>query len=262
MAHSGYHFPRPQRTTSNIPPLPTMSKRVIPLESNPDIFNELAYKIGLSPILQFQDLYSLTDPDLLAFVPQPVYALILLFPLTKSYEAYREGLDTKSAAHRAPRDVAWFQQTIGNACGLYALLHVLANLPRDLIVRGLLVANLLAQLTPHTSDAETARLIENLEGAIQLDSNYGARGQTEAPPAATECELHFIAFIRSPHNNHVYELDGRRTGPVDLGVSIQESATPSILSEPAVVDKVQFYMNQADDHNKHNFLVMAVAPAL
>ena len=73
------------------------SKRVIPLESNPSIFNSLSKKLGLSPVLQFHDVYSLTDSELLAFLPQPVYAIILLFPLTKNYEQYRKSSDKEQS---------------------------------------------------------------------------------------------------------------------------------------------------------------------
>ncbi|KAM9890046.1 hypothetical protein OXX69_012688, partial [Metschnikowia pulcherrima] len=69
------------------------SKRVIPLESNPEIFNELAHKIGLSPVISFHDVYSITDPDLLAFLPQPVFGIMMLFPITESYEQYRKEQD-------------------------------------------------------------------------------------------------------------------------------------------------------------------------
>lgn len=69
------------------------SKSVIPLESNPAIFSELAFKLGLSPVVDFHDVYSLTDTELLAFLPNPVYAVILLFPLTESYENYRKTED-------------------------------------------------------------------------------------------------------------------------------------------------------------------------
>lgn len=55
------------------------SKRVIPLESNPAVFTDLAYNLGLTPVLEFHDVYSLTDKDLLNFLPNPLYAVILLF---------------------------------------------------------------------------------------------------------------------------------------------------------------------------------------
>lgn len=233
------------------------SKRVIPLESNPNIFNSLAHKIGLSPVLSFHDVYSITDPDLLAFLPQPVMALIMLFPITESYEAHRKQQD--GAMANDSKNVTWFKQTIGNGCGLYALLHILANLPRDFIVQNLMINNLLLlQLSLDLSVDDTAKLVESLENNIQLDSNYGSQGQTEAPAASASIEYHFITYIKGS-DGHLYELDGRRTGPVDLGSS---SSDNHILNDEKLVHKIQFYMNSTDESQRNNFALMAVAPSL
>lgn len=230
------------------------SRRVIPLELNPDIFNALAYKSGLSPVLAFQDIYSLTDPDLLAFLPQPVMAVVMLFPITETYETYRRQQDTQP---RESADVRWFKQTIGNGCGLYALLHVLANLSPDLIINDLIINQvLLLQITPDLLVEEVARLVELFEQLVQLDENYGSQGQTEAPPAEASVEYHFISFVKGK-DNHLYELDGRRSGPVDLG-TLEE---PHILG-PQLVEKITFYMEQADEAQKNNFALMGVAPSL
>lgn len=55
------------------------TKHYIPLECNPDLFTQLI------PILNFQDVFSL-DPDMRAFLPHPVLALILGFPTSDGYE--------------------------------------------------------------------------------------------------------------------------------------------------------------------------------
>jgi len=47
----------------------------------------LAHKLGLSKNLVFQDIYSVTDEDLLSLVPRPVHALLWLFPITENSEA-------------------------------------------------------------------------------------------------------------------------------------------------------------------------------
>lgn len=233
------------------------TKRVIPLESNPEIFNSLAYKIGLSPVLLFQDVYSLTDPDLLAFLPQPVLALVLLFPITSTYEQYRKEFDSQHS--NSSESATWFKQTIGNGCGLYALLHVLANLPRDFIVQSLLVNSLLLlQISAASGVEEIAQLVELLELNIQLDDNYGAQGQTTAPDASEPVEFHFITYVKGT-DGHVYELDGRRSGPVDLGESPESL---HILDDAKVAEKIQFYMDNTDELQRNNFAMMAVAPAL
>lgn len=236
-----------------------MSPRVIPLESNPEIFNQLAHKIGLTPVVQFHDVYSLTDKDLLGFLPQPVFGIILLFPITANYERYRTETDAGGVeyANEKAEAVTWFKQTIGNGCGLYGLLHILANLPHDLIIENLMLNKLLlTQISPESSVKEVATMVEALELAIQLDANYGNQGQTTAPDANDSVNFHFMSFIKG-RDGHLYELDGRRNGPVDLG----QANGDNIVEEPKVVEKIQFYMENADEQNKHNFAMMAIGPS-
>ncbi|KAK6202402.1 uncharacterized protein RJT21DRAFT_19433 [Scheffersomyces amazonensis] len=234
------------------------SKSVIPLESNPAIFSELGHTIGLSPVLEFHDVYSLTEPDLLALLPNPVYALILLFPLTPDYENLRHQQDSKKSDYNNElfEQIKWFKQTIGNGCGLYALLHALSNLPKELIIHNSLFANFMGQINKQLSLQETTILVENLENSIKLNENFGEKGQTEAPSADTVVDLHFITFVKG-NDEHLYELDGRRKGPIDLGISNQDS----IINESNVIDKIQFYMNNADEANRIKFNIMAIAPS-
>lgn len=239
-----------------------MTRSVIPLESNPEIFNALSAKLGLSPVLQFHDVYSITDADMLAFLPQPIYAVIMLFPITQGYESHRHQQDVGKSEvyHNESFDkIKWFKQTIGNACGLYALLHILSNLPSDFIIKNLILnETFLNQLKSSLTTEEISKLVDNLEQNIQLDSNYGNQGQTEAPEAGSDVNLHFITFVKGK-DNHLYELDGRRKGPVDLGESVQDS---NILNDQKLIDEVQFFMNNTDEENRNNFALMAIGPSL
>lgn len=247
--------------TSLISSLP-MTRSVIPLESNPEIFNALSYKLGLSPVLQFHDVYSITDADMLAFLPQPIYAVIMLFPITEGYENHRHRQDAGKPdvyGNESFQDIKWFKQTIGNACGLYALLHILSNLPSDFIIKNLILKEtFLSQLKSTSTTADVSKLVDNLEQNIQLDSNYGNQGQTEAPEADTTVNLHFITFVKGK-DNHLYELDGRRKGPVDLGESVADN---NILNDQKLIDEVQFFMNNTDEENRNNFALMAIGPSL
>ena len=75
------------------------------------------------------DVFGLDD-ELLAFVPAPVLAVILLYPLTDESEARRlEELELEPATRMGsvPDSLFYMKQTIGNACGTIALMHCLAN---------------------------------------------------------------------------------------------------------------------------------------
>lgn len=68
-------------------------------------------------------------------IPQPVQAIIFLFPITEAYEKFKE----EEEAHLRKReqsispDVVFFKQTIPNACGMIALLHSVASSDDELI---------------------------------------------------------------------------------------------------------------------------------
>ncbi|KAJ3514902.1 hypothetical protein NM208_g15020 [Fusarium decemcellulare] len=66
----------------------------IPLEANPQLMTTLIHKLGVSPALAMHDVYSLTDPDLLAFIPRPALALLLVFPVSAAYESHRMAEDS------------------------------------------------------------------------------------------------------------------------------------------------------------------------
>ena len=105
------------------------AKHYVPLECNPDLFTQLIHSLGASSKLEFQDVLSL-DSDMLAFVPRPVLALILVFPTSDNYEkekAFEESAREYYKGWGETEDVTWFKQTINNACGLYGILHAICN---------------------------------------------------------------------------------------------------------------------------------------
>jgi ubiquitin carboxyl-terminal hydrolase L3 len=62
-------------------------------------------------------------------VPQPVLAVLLLFPCSNNYEQFKaeeEARLTKLEQNISP-NVYFIKQTIHNACGMIALLHSIAN---------------------------------------------------------------------------------------------------------------------------------------
>jgi ubiquitin carboxyl-terminal hydrolase L3 len=104
----------------------------IPLEANPELMTTLLHKLGLSSALQIHDVYSISEPELLAFIPRPALALLLVFPVTAVYESQRMAEDAIVPEYNGKGEgepVVWFKQTIRNACGLMGLLHAVSNGP-------------------------------------------------------------------------------------------------------------------------------------
>lgn len=116
------------------PPIPI--KAYIPLESDPEVFTQLLHNLG-APSLEFHDVFSIDDPDLMAIIPRPVLALLLVFPTSETYEKQKSAEEAARSAYEGfgpDEDVIWFKQTIHNACGFYGILHAISNGPaRDYI---------------------------------------------------------------------------------------------------------------------------------
>lgn len=131
-----YEFAAAMSSNTNPDPAAT-AQAFIPLEANPQLLTTLIHKLGVSPALQMHDVYSLTDPDMLAFIPRPALALLLVFPVSAAYESYRMAEDSLATEYNGTGDkepVLWWKQTIRNACGLMGLLHAVTNGPaRDFI---------------------------------------------------------------------------------------------------------------------------------
>lgn len=243
-----------------------MGKRWIPLEANPDVLNSYAKKLGIENIeteekekcsgFMWCDVYGLDDA-LLAMVPQPVLAVILLFPLTESSEAQRLQ-EIEHAASKgsdgAESSVYYMKQTIGNACGTIALLHSIgSNLDRLEVRKGSFLDGFLSA-TRDMSPVERGSYLENPpEQAISIDSiheNAAREGVTSAPSADEQINLHFVAFVQ--HDGKLYELDGRRAGPICHSSSCSKK---TFLTDVARVIQTE-YIEKSD---AVNFSVMALA---
>lgn len=112
----------------------TYTKTFLPLESNPDIFTSLAHSIGLSSTLKFTEVY-----DFHITPEEEVLAYVLAFPTGEGYDGIVDSRESGVSHHTevekmGDETVLWLRQTIHNACGLYALLHVTCNgVARDYI---------------------------------------------------------------------------------------------------------------------------------
>ncbi|KAK2032499.1 ubiquitin carboxyl-terminal hydrolase, family 1 [Colletotrichum zoysiae] len=199
----------------------TYNKAFIPLESNPDVFNELIALLGASPSIQFRDIFTLDDP---AALPQKVLALVLVFPTTSTFEARltqeEAGAKDWMVEHdEEEEDAVWFKQTINNACGLYAILHALSNgRAKDFLRPASLLDSLLSIAAP-MDPAQAAMVLEASQELEDAYASVATKGDTPAPDSAEDhVNYHYICYVKSPDTGHLYELDGDRKGPVDRGI--------------------------------------------
>ncbi|EEU46981.1 uncharacterized protein NECHADRAFT_35365 [Fusarium vanettenii 77-13-4] len=213
-------------------------KVFIPLENNPEVFNKLIHNLGVSEKLGFYDVYSVDEPDLLAMIPRPVHALIFITP-TPMYYRVREndpGSEELTYDGSGPNEpVTWYKQTIGNACGLIALLHSQA-LPLKPLPR--------ADLLYNSAELEKAHMAA------------AVTGDTVAPASQEPVGYHFISFVKG-ENGHLYDLEGGWGGPIDRGVLADDE---DLLSDKALEATVKKFTNAADGNLEFSIIALATVP--
>ncbi|KAM0542739.1 hypothetical protein ACHAPJ_012672 [Fusarium lateritium] len=234
-------------------------KKFIPLENNPEVFTSLVHHLGLSDELGFYDVYNLEEPELLALIPRPVYALILITP-PGPYDAVRAADKTPLAANGVTynkngddESVMWFLQTIGNACGLMALIHSIANgEARSFVKSGSLMDTILEQARPLGVQAR-ADVLYNSKELEEIHMNAARGGDSHAPHAEDKVELHFIAFTKGK-DGHLYELEGGVDGPIDRG---EMAAGEDMLSDRSLENTVKRFIRVSGGNL--NFSIVALA---
>ncbi|KAI1872602.1 hypothetical protein JX265_005482 [Neoarthrinium moseri] len=207
-------------------------KRWVMLENNPEVMDQLAAKLGLGRELGFYDVYSLDEPDLLAHIPRPALALLVIVPLTASWDKDREAEDSgkEDYAGSGPQEpVVWFKQTIGNACGSIGLLHCAINGPAvDYIQPGSDLERIRNAAIPLKMTDRASMLYHNaaFEAAHKSLEQVG---DTPAQPAAEHIGQHFVAYVKA--DGRLWELEGSRKGPLDRGPLTEED---DVLSPKAL----------------------------
>lgn len=214
-------------------PAPVGTSTANKTENNPEVMSHLIHQLGLPATLGFSDVFSIDEPDLLAFVPRPSHALLLVFPVSRTYEASRIQEDSSLPEYNGSgpsEPVTWFKQTIRNACGLIGLLHAVANgEPRKQVIPGSDLEGLLREAEP-LKPLERADLLYDSKALESAHADAAKLGDTEAPEAEDSVDLHFVAFVKGS-DGRLWELDGRRRGPLDRG---QLDEDEDALSEKAL----------------------------
>ncbi|XP_041378790.1 LOW QUALITY PROTEIN: ubiquitin carboxyl-terminal hydrolase isozyme L3-like [Gigantopelta aegis] len=163
--------------------------RWLPLEANPEVMNKYIKGLGVEDSFQFCDVYGL-DPDLLAMVPQPCTAVVMLFPVTDQskylYETHREEEEEKikKEGQTVSPNVYYMKQYVGNACGTVGLLHTLCNNMSTLSVKDGYLKNFFEK-TKAMSPEERGRFLEQDEREDHTN-------------------LHFVAIVYQ--DGYLYEL--------------------------------------------------------
>ncbi|KAL6844148.1 hypothetical protein ACP4OV_025821 [Aristida adscensionis] len=237
-----------------------------PLESSPDVFNQLLWSLGVpEDEAEFHDVYGL-DADALEVVPQPVLAVILCFPDPPPQDATNSSEQEDLSAG----DKVYFIQQIeslGNACGTIGLLHAVGNVSSQISLVENSYLDIFFKSTASMDAYERAVFLEKDDAMARAHSLAASAGVTEVPvplPMRTgthsgkhqtkyfvcdDVEEHYVCFVAV--NGTLYELDGMKHEPIKHG----SSTSISLLQDAVNVIKVIM----RNIPNSINFNVMALS---
>lgn len=227
-------------------------KRWFPLESNPALINSYIEKLGYDTSLyEFVDVFS-TEDWALDMIAQPVAAVLMLYPLTKNQTSNTQD---DVVATDAMQDKVWFtKQRIGNACGTIGLLHAILNAPEAIrLIRENSWLESFSNDTPIPLDpvAKAERLEEDSKiEKLHDDATSSETNATDRGSINDDVLTHFIALVCV--DDRLYELDGRKEGPIDHGPTSQATL---LKDATAVVKKFM-----AKDPTEMRFTITALAP--
>lgn len=180
--------------------------------------NQLAAKLGLSSDLQFYDVYSLDETELLAHIPRPVLALLVIIPWTPSWDRNRKAEDAHIEDYTSlgpDEPVIWFKQTIGHACGSIGLLHSLINGPAKKYIKpDSDLAKIREDAIP-LDMTKRAEMLYNCEPLEIAHKSVESAGDTPVDPADEREGGHFVTYVKS--EGKLWELEGSRKGPLNRG---------------------------------------------
>ena len=223
---------------------PAASQRWLPLESNPELLNEVGAKWGLPSTHGFVEVLGM-DPELLKLVPRPVAACVFLFPCTEKIHAFRKRLMSELSAkgrlshdEESKRGIFFMRQhrEFGNACGTIAAIHAITNGVRADLDGDSPLGSFASDNAGRSADDVGSALLaaDGLKTASDSDASSGT-AQTACPARdAPPLEHHFVTFCRSAGGDVLLELDGTKPCPIDHG---KTSATTFLEDAARVVQR-------------------------
>lgn len=202
------------------------------IESDPGVFSELIREFGVKGV-QVEELWSLDGEQFENL--KPIHGLIFLFKWAKDDEC------SGSIVQDNRLDKIFFaKQVIENACATQAILSILLNCRHS----DLKLGTTLTEMRDFCQgfDANMKGLTISNSPVIRAVHNSFAR-QTlfefdNSMSAKSEDVFHFVGYI--PIDGRLYELDGLKPGPIDLGPIAADTEWTDV-ARPIIGKRIQKY---------------------
>lgn len=178
------------------------------IESDPGVFTELIHDFGVNG-LQVEELWSLDAEEFKNL--GNVHGLIFLFKWVKDDESRPVVQDNRTER------IFFAKQVIQNACATQAILSILLNIEHPDLELG----STLSEFKEFTQSFDAYNKGLALSNAAQIRTVHNSFSRQtlfemdNSKNQKDEDVYHFISYI--PIDGRLYELDGLKEGPIDLG---------------------------------------------
>uniref|UniRef100_A0A8C6LLA5 Ubiquitin carboxyl-terminal hydrolase n=1 Tax=Nothobranchius furzeri TaxID=105023 RepID=A0A8C6LLA5_NOTFU len=184
------------------------------MESDPGVFTELIKGFGCKGA-QVEEIWSM-EPENFENL-KPVHGLIFLFKWQPGEEPAGSIVQDSRLDH-----IFFAKQVINNACATQAIISVLLNCTHA----DMLLGDTLTEFREFSLSFDAAMkglALSNSEVIRQVHNSFARQQMFEfdaKSSAKDEDAFHFVSYV--PVNGRLYELDGLREGPIDLGACNQD----------------------------------------
>uniref|UniRef100_A0A671VQX5 Ubiquitin carboxyl-terminal hydrolase n=1 Tax=Sparus aurata TaxID=8175 RepID=A0A671VQX5_SPAAU len=201
------------------------------MESDPGVFTELIKGFGCKGA-QVEEIWSM-EPENFDNL-KPVHGLIFLFKWQPGEEPAGSIVQDSRLDH-----IFFAKQVINNACATQAIVSVLLNCSHS----DMLLGDTLTEFREFSQSFDAAMkglALSNSEVIRQVHNSFARQQMFEfdaKSSAKDEDAFHFVSYV--PVNGRLYELDGLREGPIDLGACNQDDWISAV--RPVIEKRIQKY---------------------
>lgn len=201
------------------------------MESDPGVFTELIKGFGCKGA-QVEEIWSM-EPENFENL-KPVHGLIFLFKWQAGEEPAGSIVQDSRLDH-----IFFAKQVINNACATQAIVSVLLNCSHPDIQLG----DTLGEFREFSQSFDAAMkglALSNSEVIRQVHNGFARQQMFEFDAKSSskdEDAFHFVSYV--PVNGRLYELDGLREGPIDLGACNQDDWISAV--HPVIEKRIQKY---------------------